>query len=60
MQYAKEKIPYAIERYSNEARRLLGVLEARLEGRDFIMGGAWAMADCAHACKHVCIHYVCF
>jgi GST-like protein len=45
--YAKEKIPYAIERYSNETRRLLGVLEARLEGRDFIMGDEYTIADIA-------------
>ncbi len=61
--YAKEKIPYGIERYSNETRRLLGVLEQRLEGRDFIMGGMWAVADCAPAnmpaCMMCCCHNSC-
>ena len=28
--YAPEKIPYAIDRYSNEARRLYGVMDKRL------------------------------
>ena len=30
--YAPEKIPYSITRYTNETRRLLGVLEKHLEG----------------------------
>ncbi len=35
---AKEKVPYAIERYGNECRRLYGVLDGRLEGREFLAG----------------------
>ncbi|GGO79653.1 thiol:disulfide oxidoreductase [Marinobacterium nitratireducens] len=34
--FAKEEVPYAIERYQNEARRLWGVLDRRLEGRSFV------------------------
>ncbi len=34
--YAPEKVPYAIERYRNEAERLYGVLDRRLAGREFI------------------------
>lgn len=37
--YAKDKIPYAIDRYTNESKRLLGVLEERLKDRQYIMGG---------------------
>ena len=44
--YAPEKIPYAIERYANEARRLYGVLDRRLAGREFIAGG-YGVADMA-------------
>ena len=33
--YAPEKLPYAIDRYVNETRRLLRVLDTRLEGREF-------------------------
>ncbi len=33
--YAPEKIPYAIDRYVKETNRLYGVLNRRLEGRDF-------------------------
>ncbi|WP_242108718.1 glutathione S-transferase C-terminal domain-containing protein [Luteimonas aquatica] len=45
--YAPDKIPYAIERYTKEAERLLGVLDRRLEGRDFIAGGEYSIADIA-------------
>ena len=43
--YAPEPIPYAIERYTKEARRLYEVLDKRLEGRDFIVDGELTMAD---------------
>ena len=36
-----------LERYLGEARRLLGVLERRLQGRDWIMGGQYTIADIA-------------
>ncbi|MEO5807220.1 glutathione S-transferase N-terminal domain-containing protein [Devosia sp.] len=44
--YAPEKIPYAIKRYSDETHRLFGVLNKRLDGRDFI-AGAYSIADIA-------------
>ncbi|CAI0941936.1 MAG TPA: glutathione S-transferase [Serratia grimesii] len=34
-----------LERYKNESKRLLGVLESRLEGRDWIMGQDYTIAD---------------
>jgi len=34
-----------LERYVNEARRLLGVLEKRLDGRSWIMGEEYTVAD---------------
>jgi GSH-dependent disulfide-bond oxidoreductase len=46
-QYAPEKIPYAIERYVKETNRLYGVLNRRLDGRDFIAGDAYSIADIA-------------
>ena len=45
-QYAPEKIPYAMDRYTNETRRLYGVLDKRLDGRDFIAGD-YSIADMA-------------
>ncbi|HSS08128.1 MAG TPA: glutathione S-transferase N-terminal domain-containing protein [Rhodanobacteraceae bacterium] len=45
--FAPEKIPYAIERYVREMRRLFGVLDKHLEGRDFICGTDYTIADIA-------------
>ncbi|MGP2490601.1 glutathione S-transferase N-terminal domain-containing protein [Mesorhizobium sp. PUT5] len=36
-----------LERYVSESRRLLGVLDARLSGRDWIMGADYTIADVA-------------
>jgi GST-like protein len=41
---APDKIPYAIERYTNEAKRLFGVLDKQLDGKDYITG-AYSIAD---------------
>ncbi len=46
-QYAPEKIPYAIERYTNETSRLYGVLNKRLATRAFICGDQYTIADMA-------------
>jgi GST-like protein len=34
--FAKEQVPYGIERYSTETRRLWGVLNKQLDGRDYV------------------------
>src|SRR5579859_660036 len=44
--YAREKIPYAIERYTRETNRLYGVLNRRLEGREYI-ADRYSIADMA-------------
>ena len=44
--YAPEKIPYAIDRYANEANRLYGVLDERLKDREFVCGD-YSIADMA-------------
>ena len=44
--FAPEKIPYAIERYTNEAHRLYGVLEHHLAQRDYLAGD-YSIADIA-------------
>jgi GST-like protein len=43
---AKEKVPYALARYDKELRRLYGVLNARLEGREFLVDD-YSIADIA-------------
>lgn len=45
--YAPEKVPYAIDRYVKETSRLYGVLNKRLEGRKFIVGAEYTIADMA-------------
>jgi GSH-dependent disulfide-bond oxidoreductase len=45
--YAPEKLPYAIERYTNEAKRLYGVIDRRLEKSAFVGGADYSIADIA-------------
>ena len=45
--YAPEKLPYAIERYTNEARRLYGVIDRRLSQSAFVAGPDYSIADIA-------------
>ena len=45
--YAPEPVPYAIDRYTREAQRLLGVLDRQLAGRAFIAGDDYSIADMA-------------
>ncbi len=44
--YAKEKLPYAMERYAKETGRLFGVLNKRLSDRRFVAGD-YSIADMA-------------
>ncbi len=46
LQFNPGKAPYAEERYAKEARRLYGVLDARLQGRDFVVD-EYSIADMA-------------
>ncbi|MDJ0714648.1 MAG: glutathione S-transferase N-terminal domain-containing protein [Prochloraceae cyanobacterium] len=46
VQYAPEKIAYAIDRYIGETNRLYGVLDKRLKGGDYI-AGEYSIADMA-------------
>jgi GST-like protein len=45
--YAPEKIPYAIERYQTESRRLLTVLDTRLKDNEYLAGD-YSIADIAN------------
>ncbi len=45
--YAPEKIAYAIDRYSNEAKRIYGVIDKRLSANKFIAGDTYSIADIA-------------
>jgi GST-like protein len=45
--YAPEKIPYAIDRYTNEARRLYGGIDKRLAESAYLAGDDYSIADIA-------------
>ena len=52
VRYAKEKVPYAIDRYMNETHRLYRVLDTQLgkqvaAGRDYVAGNDVSIADFA-------------
>jgi GSH-dependent disulfide-bond oxidoreductase len=45
--FAKEKIPYAIERYVKEGKRLYGVMDKRLASNAYLAGDDYSIADIA-------------
>jgi GST-like protein len=45
--YAPEKMSYAIERYTNESRRLTGILDRRLGVARYLAGAEYSIADMA-------------
>ena len=45
--YAPEKLPYAIDRYDRECRRLLGVMDAQLQATGDCLAGVYSIADMA-------------
>jgi GST-like protein len=45
--YAPEPVPYGIERYSNEAKRLYGVLNKQLERHAYLAANQYTIADMA-------------
>ena len=48
--FAKERIPYPIQRYVGETERLFGILDTRLADRDYLVGpgrGKYSIADIA-------------
>ncbi len=48
LRYAPEKIPYAIDRYQREVRRLFEVLEHQLSSHPYVAGNEYSIADIAH------------
>ncbi|HEY4243932.1 MAG TPA: glutathione S-transferase N-terminal domain-containing protein [Kofleriaceae bacterium] len=45
VKFAKEKIPYAIDRYTTETKRLLAVLDKRLGEAPYLGGTDYSIAD---------------
>lgn len=47
--FAPEKVEYGIQRYTNEVKRLYGVIEQALsDGRQWLAGGEYSIADIAN------------
>ncbi|MES2070821.1 MAG: glutathione binding-like protein [Pseudomonadota bacterium] len=46
-QYAPEKIAYAVNRYTNEAKRLYGVIDKQLSQTEYLAGDEYTIADIA-------------
>ena len=44
---APEKVPYGIERYTKETRRLWGVMDGRLADNEWLAAGEFTIADIA-------------
>ena len=45
--YAPEKIAYAVNRYTNEAKRLYGVMDRQLSAHRYVAGDEYTIADIA-------------
>ena len=45
--YAPEKLEYAINRYTNEAKRIYGVIDKQLATHKFLAGSSYTIADMA-------------
>ncbi len=47
--YAREQCdhPYPVERYKNETRRLLGILNTQLESQDYLLASGYSIVDMA-------------
>jgi GST-like protein len=47
VKFAKEKIPYAMERYTSESKRILGVMDKQLGANAYLAGPEYSIADIA-------------
>ena len=47
MRAKKDEVPYGSERYGNEAKRLYGVMDVRLQGNEYFAGSEYSIADIA-------------
>ena len=47
LKYSPQKIEYAVDRYTNEARRLYGVMDKRLAKSTYLAGPEYSIADMA-------------
>lgn len=45
--FAKDRIPYGMQRYTGETERLLGILDSHLANTDYLVGNKFSIADIA-------------
>ena len=45
--FAKERIPYGMQRYTGETERLVGILDSHLASKDYLVGNKFSIADIA-------------
>lgn len=43
--FAKERIAYGMQRYTGETERLVGILNTRLQGQDYLVANKYSIAD---------------
>jgi len=55
--YAPMKIEYAIDRFSMEAKRIVDVLEKHLEGKEYVCGDEYTIADMAIYPWFLCLEW---
>ena len=48
IKYHPEKLPTAQERYVQETRRIIGVIDRALEGKEWLVGDKCTYADLSH------------
>lgn len=47
VKFAPERVEYGIKRYTDETKRLLGVMDKQLASHEFLAGAAYSVADMA-------------
>ncbi len=50
VRFAKEKIPYAIDRYTTEVKRIFGVMDKQLGNNTYLAGESYTIADILTFC----------
>ncbi|KAF2149135.1 putative glutathione S-transferase [Myriangium duriaei CBS 260.36] len=56
--YHPEKVPSAVDRYINEIRRVSGVLDKVLEGKEYLVGGKYSYVDASFLPWYVIVFHL--
>ena len=55
---APEQVPYGIKRYTEETKRFYAVLNGALEGKEYLVGNKFTLADATNF-PFVRVHFMC-